>query len=609
MRLVTTASPSAPAAEQPLTARTAPVLWRYVLDQGATTPAYLEEHAGGWHDVSWQDAEQRVAALANGLLARGVGRGDAVAVLARTRLEWVLLDWAVMTIGAVVVGIYPTSTATECAYILAHSETVLAFAEDEAQQEKLASVQAETPTVREVVRFDELAALEADGREHAGSNPDALDAAGRDVQEDDLATLIYTSGTTGPPKGCMLTHKNLVTAALRVQTNIEDGSDTILLFLPLAHTFGRLVHQSSAFYGSTVGFVADPTRVGEALSAMRPTVLPAVPRIYEKIHAGVLDQIESAGGLKRKLGLWALGVGARASQLRRAGRPVPAPLAAQERLADKLVFSKVKQKLGGRLRVGVSGAAPLGMDVLEFFHSLGMLVVEGYGLTETASSLSVNDPDDFRFGTVGRVVQGTEVRLDEDGEILVRSDTVFAGYFKEPQATAAAFTDDGWFRTGDVGEIDADGFVKITDRKKDLIITAGGKNIAPQNLENALRASRVVSQALVVGDRRPYIVALITLDPAEIGGTGREPRELVQEIVDEVNKDRVRVEQIKRFAILPRDFTQEEGEVTPTLKLRRKIVHEHFADEIESLYSGDRPGESHGVGSVPRVSDAEASPG
>jgi long-chain acyl-CoA synthetase len=260
-------------------------------------------------------------------------------------------------------------------------------------------------------------------------------------------------------------------------------------------------------------------------------------------------------------------------------------LAAQERLADKLVFAKVKQKLGGRLRVGVSGAAPLGMDVLEFFHSLGMLVIEGYGLTETASSLSVNDPDDFRFGTVGRVVEGTELRLDEDGEILVRSDTVFAGYYKDPEATAAAFTEDGWFRTGDVGEIDEDGFVKITDRKKDLIITAGGKNIAPQNLENALKASRFVSQALVVGDRRPYVVALITVEPAEVEATGRDPRELVQEAVDQVNKDRVRVEQIKRFVILPRDFTQEDGEVTPTLKLRRKVVHEHFADEIEALYN------------------------
>jgi long-chain acyl-CoA synthetase len=582
---MTTTSPQAtPPAASPLAARTAPALWRYVLDQGFTVPAYLEEHGAGWRQVSWNEAGERIEALANGLLAHGVGRGDAVAVIARTRLEWVLLDWATMTIGAVVVGIYPTNTAVECAYILAHSESVLVFAEDDAQRDKLASVASETPAVRELFRFDDLPALEAEGRTYAAAHPGALEDAAREVSEDDLATLIYTSGTTGPPKGCMLSHKNLVTAALRVNTHLDEGSDVILLFLPLAHTFGRLAHHSAAYSGSTVAFVAEATRVAEALGAVHPTVLPAVPRIYEKIHAGVLDQIEHGGGLKRSIGLWALGVGARASRLRRAGRPVPLLLVLQERVADRLVFEKVKQKLGGRLRVGVSGAAPLGTNVLEFFHSLGMLVVEGYGLTETASSLSVNDPDDFRFGTVGRAVEGCEIRLDEDGEILVRSETVFGGYYKDPEATAAAFTADGWFRTGDVGELDADGFLKITDRKKDLIITAGGKNIAPQNLENALKASRYVSQALVVGDRRPYITALITIDEPEVAASGRDARDLVQEVVDEVNRDRVRVEQIKRFAILPRDFTQEEGEVTPTLKLRRKIVHEHFANEIEELY-------------------------
>ncbi|MDX6486179.1 MAG: long-chain acyl-CoA synthetase, partial [Gaiellaceae bacterium] len=370
-----------------------------------------------------------------------------------------------------------------------------------------------------------------------------------------------------------------------VRTNNPDGSDTVLLFLPLAHTFGRLAHQAAAFYGSTLALVAEATRVAEALTAVRPTILPAVPRIYEKIHAGVLDRIEGESGAKRALGRWALRVGAQASRLRRANRPVPAALLVQERIADRLVFAKVKERLGGRLRVGISGAAPLGIDVLEFFHSLGMLVIEGYGLTETASSLSVNDPDAFKFGTVGRAVEGCEVRLASDGEILVRSDTVFAGYYKDPEATAAAFDADGWFRTGDVGEIDDEGYVKITDRKKDLIITAGGKNIAPQNLENALKSSRFVSQALVVGDRRPYVTALVTLEQAEVEASGRDPQELVQEIVDEVNRDRVRVEQIKRFAILPRDFTQEEGEVTPTLKLKRKVVHEHFAAEIEELYS------------------------
>jgi long-chain acyl-CoA synthetase len=259
-------------------------------------------------------------------------------------------------------------------------------------------------------------------------------------------------------------------------------------------------------------------------------------------------------------------------------------LRVQVALADKLVFSKVRERLGGRLRLGVSGAAPLSVEVLEFFHSLNMLVIEGYGLTETSSSLSVNDPDDYRFGTVGHAVEGCDVRLDSDGEILVRSDTIFDGYFKDPEATAAAFTEDGWFRTGDVGELDADGWLKITDRKKDLIITAGGKNIAPQNLENALKTSRFISQALIIGDRRPYVTALITLDPAELDSAAGDPQALVQGIVDDVNRDRVRVEQIKRFAILPRDFSQEEGELTPTMKLRRKVVHEHFADVIEQLY-------------------------
>jgi long-chain acyl-CoA synthetase len=319
-------------------------------------------------------------------------------------------------------------------------------------------------------------------------------------------------------------------------------------------------------------------------------VLPAVPRVYEKVHANTLGEIERAGGLHKRVGLWALGVGARTSRAQREGSRVGGVLGLQQRVADKLVFGKVRERLGGRLRVGVSGAAPLSTDVIEFFHALGVPVIEGYGLTETASSATVNEPGDFRIGSVGRPVEGAEVRLAEDGEILIRSDSVFAGYYKEPDATAEALTEDGWLRTGDVGEIDDEGFLHITDRKKDLIITAGGKNIAPQNLENALKASRFVSQALVVGDRRPYVTALVTLDEAEVASGGHEPQQLVQGLVDDVNRDRTRVEQIKRFAILPRDFSLEEGEVTPTLKLRRSVIHEHFADEIEQLYASEPAG-------------------
>jgi long-chain acyl-CoA synthetase len=544
----------------PLETRTAPALWRYVLEQRRPTPAYLEEQPDGWREVSWDEAERRVDALGRALLARGIRKGDAVAVLSRTRLEWILLDWAIMSIGAVVVGLYPTSSAAECGYILSHSEAVLAFVEDDEQQAKLSTV-----FDRPVLRIDELDAFERTAGE---DKPEPL-------AEDDLATLIYTSGTTGPPKGCMLTHKNLVTAAIRVRNTLQDENDIVLLFLPMAHSFARIAHQGASFHGSTLTLVSDVARVPEALQRTRPTILPAVPRVYEKIHANVVGEIERSSPVKRAIGRWALRVGATKS-----------PGSVQGRIADALVLRKVRERLGGRIRIGISGAAPLGVDVLEFFRSLNMLVIEGYGLTETSSSLSVNDPEDYRFGTVGRAVDGCEIRIDEDGEILVRSDSVFKGYFKDPEATAAAFTEDGFFRTGDVGEIDADGFVKITDRKKDIIITAGGKNIAPQNLENALKASRFVSQALVVGDRRPYVTALITLDWDEVNGSGRDPQELVQELVDGVNRDRVRVEQIKRFSILPRDFTQEAGELTPTLKLRRRVVHEHFGDEIEKLYAG-----------------------
>jgi long-chain acyl-CoA synthetase len=560
--------------------RTAPELWRDAVGNAPDQPAYLEEREDGWRPVPWEEAAERVEALAAGLLARGVRHGDRIAILGRTRLEWILLDWAVMSIGAVVVGLYPTSSAKECEYILGHCEAVLAFTEDDEQTRKLVSIRGSLPQLREIIPFDWLDKLESDGRLARHLRPDP-------VGEDDLATLIYTSGTTGPPKGCMLTHRNLVTAAKRVVEGMNQPGDICLLFLPLAHSYGRLAHQAATHRGTTVALVADVTRVPEALATVRPTVLPAVPRVYEKIHANALGEIERAGGLHRRIGLWALRVGARTSRAGRDGTRVSGVLAQQQRLADRLVFSKVRERLGGRLRIGISGAAPLSPDVMEFFHALGVPVIEGYGLTETASSATVNEPGDFRIGTVGRPVDGAEVRLAEDGEILIRSESIFAGYYRDPEATAAALTDDGWLRTGDVGEIDDEGFLRITDRKKDLIITAGGKNIAPQNLENALKTSRFVSQALVVGDRRPYVAALVTLDEAELASSDRDAKALVQELVDDVNRDRTRVEQIKRFVILPRDFSQEEGEVTPTLKLRRKVIHEHFADEIERLYAGE----------------------
>ncbi len=547
--------------------RTTVAVWRAALAEGRTRPAYLAEGPDGWREVSWAEAGRRVEELAHGLLARGIRRGDAVAILGRTSPDWVLLDWALMSIGAVVVGLYPTSSAKECAYILDHSEAVLVFVEDDEQRAKVEG--------RELVPFDELDELAAAGREHAARNPDAVERSRDEVREDDLATLIYTSGTTGPPKGCMLTHRNCAVAATRVDRGLTQEDDVVLLFLPLAHSFGRLVHHAGAFHGYTIALLADPVAATRAIPAVRPTVLPAVPRVFEKIRAGIEAGFEETTGVKRRLIGWAMRQGAHRGERR-----------VRVAIADRLVFSKVKERLGGRLRLGLSGAAPLAREHLEFFRTIGLLVLEGYGLTETSSSCTVNRPDEYRFGTVGEAVDGGEVRLDDDGEILVRSETIFAGYYKDEEATRAAFTDDGWFRTGDVGELDDRGFLRITDRKKDLIITAGGKNIAPQNLENALKSHREISQALVVGDRRPYVVALITLDPDATAGIGAEElRARVQAIVDDVNRDRARVEQIKRFAILPRDFTQEEGELTPTLKLKRRVVQDRYATQIQDLYA------------------------
>ena len=559
--------------------RTIPALWQKAVSEQRDFPAYLVETAEGWKPVSWEEAARRVEEIAFGLLDLGIKKGDAFGILSSTRLEWVLVDLALARIGAVTAPIYMNSSPADCAYMLGLVQAVGVFVEEGIGL---------APRLQHVISFDELDALEARGCAYREQHPDSLARAEAAVDEEDLFTFIYTSGTTGPPKACMIRHRNYYAMAATVDLVDEFTmrADLLLLYLPLAHNFGRLLHLLGAYEGYTVALLSDPYRTADALPEVKPTVLPSVPRLYEKVHTRITAQFEELSGPRKRLADWALRIGYEASPYKRLGEALPAWLGFRHRIADRLVYSKVKERLGGKLRLAISGGAPLAKEIGEFFHALDILILEGYGLSECTTACSVNQPGKVKFGTVGPVLPGFEVRIAEDGEILIRSDTVFAGYYADDEATREAVDAEGWLHSGDIGELDEEGFLSVTDRKKDIIVTAGGKNVAPQNLENALKSARPVSQALVVGDRRPYLVALITLDEEE--AAKNNPAEIereIAELVEEVNRDRSRFEQIKKFTILPRDFSAEADEVTPTMKLKRRVCEEHFAAEIDALYA------------------------
>jgi long-chain acyl-CoA synthetase len=558
--------------------RTIARLWQDAVARGWDGPAYLVQEGDEWREVSWAEAALGVDELAHGLLDLGIGKGDVFAILASTRLEWALFDFALALIGAVGAPIYANSAPGDVVHVLEHSEAVGVLCEDDAQRAKLGDA-----APRHVLEFADLDELRARGREHATAHPRAVEEAATAIGPDDLFTLLYTSGTTGRMKGCMIRHRNYYAMAAKLD-DLDDfvaEPDVMLLWLPLAHNFGRLMHLSGPYAGYTIAFCPDPYAVAEALVAVRPTVFPSAPRVYEKVYGAVGAAFHEATGAKRRLIDWSLHVGRDVSLRRQRGESIPTGLRLRHRIADRLVYRKIKGRLGGRIRICISGGAPLAPEIAQFFHSLDILILEGYGLSECTTAATVNRPARFRFGTVGPPLPGVELRLAEDGEVLIRSDTIFAGYYKDEAATREVLDNEGWLRTGDVGELDEDGFLRITDRKKDILITAGGKNVAPQKLENALKTSPLVSQALVVGDRRAYLVALITLEP-DVPSDGAE--EKIEALVDEVNQDLSRFEQIKRFAILARDFSAEEDEITPTLKLKRRVCEQHFAAEIDALY-------------------------
>lgn len=574
-------------------------MWEAALAERRPYPAYLVEGEAGWRPVGWEEAGRAVDEAAAGFLSLGIDRGERVAILCGTRLEWTICDLALAGIGAVTVPVYPTSSAIECAYILGNAGARALVCESEQQVAKVSGLRAELDALDHVVTVETvpgtlgLDELRERGRAFAGERPGALEAVRGSIGPDDLLTILYTSGTTGAPKGCLLTqrHFRVMVDMLAGVEGLFAGHDRVLLFLPLAHNFARLVQFAGAGVGFTVAF-CDPTRVLDSLPAVRPTILPSVPRLFEKLQASVEATFAETHGPRRVIAARALAVGARAARLREAGRPLPPALAIQLAAADRLVFSKIKARLGGELRIAISGGAPLARTTAEYLNALGILVLEGYGLTECTTASHVNRPDRYRFGTVGLPLPGIECRIADDGEVLLRGPNVFAGYQGDERATHAAFTGDGWLRTGDVGSIDPHGFLTITDRKKDLIITAGGKNVSPQHVESALKSSRLVSHALLVGDRRPYVVALVSLDRDEVERAGLsedETRQRVEDAVGEVNATLARPAQIKRFAVLDRDFLPELGEVTPTLKLRRHVCEEHFREVIEELYVPSAP--------------------
>jgi len=578
------------------------VLHRTPLHEGSALRFWRD---GRWDELSYAELGTAVREIACGLIALGVHRGDRVSILSGTRPEWTLADLGALCAGAVVAPIYHSDSPEECRYILEHGDSVLVFCEDAQQLAKVEQVRGHCPRLQHVVTFDgsgqdtiSLDELRGRGR---GVDAGELDRIAADVRPEDVATLVYTSGTTGPPKGCMTTHANVMQTARIYERQLDlDPGSVVFMFLPLAHTLARIAQMVFLDVGGTIAYWrGDTAHLLDDVRSTRPTHLPTVPRVLEKIHARALSGIERAGWLRRMAVQSALASGRKVRRREREGHHVGGLTRLRHALADRLVLSKVRALFGPDLELVLTGAAPISSSVLEFFDACGVLLLEGYGLTETTAAATMNTATRLRFGTVGYALPGTEVRIGPDGEILIRGPHVFAGYFKDEPATREALTEDGWLRSGDLGSLDQDGFLRITGRMKDIIITSGGKSITPTNIETALREIRWVSEALVFGDDRPYLVAALTLDPdwvlslatwlgvePEISVMARDQRvhaQLARE-VDRVNERFARVEQVKRFTILDREITQETGELTPTQKAKRAVVYSRFKDVIDSLY-------------------------
>jgi len=557
--------------------------------------------------VSWSNFYDEMRRAAKSLIALDVGKNDKVDILSYSNYRWVLTDLAAASVGSCAVGIYHSLLGKDVAHIVNHSDAVLVFAQDDAQLSKLMEIRTGIPDVRKVILFsgtaptDDWVITYEDFLElGADISDDALEARIAEVEAGDVATIVYTSGTTGVPKGAVLTHDNITFTAQSVYHSVEsENGDVTLLFLPLAHVFARTCVFTALFSGATTVFARRMDTIAEDFRIARPHWFPSVPRVYEKVHTKIISGAQAKGGLALKIFNWSVKVGSQVSDLKLAKKPIPTLLGLKYALATKLVFSKVQDALGGRVRWCISGAAPINPEIAKFFHGAGVLVLEGIGMTENTSFTNINRFDNYRFGWVGPTGPGIEQKTLDDGEVLYRGRNVMREYYKMPAETAETLTPDGWQHTGDLGEIDDEGFLKITGRKKDLIVTAGGKNVAPSAIEGLIATSKYISQVCVIGDRQKYLTALITVDAdnvtafAEEKGIAtdnlhqllknREVNDLIRSVVEEKNAELASFETIKDFRLLD-EFSIENGLLTPTLKVKRNVAMEQFADVIAEMY-------------------------
>lgn len=589
----------------------AATLGRMILSASERDEDVALRHPQGeaYASVTYRELGEHARKTARGLIALGIERGDVVSILCSTRAEWTLCEAGALCAGAVIAPIYNTNSPEECRHVLAHSEARVVFCEDAAQCAKVDQVAPDCLHLEHVIVIDGQApgAISLGELHSRGEVVDAevVEERVQAVAPQDIATLVYTSGTTGPPKGCALTHANFLSAAAmyRGQLELDDIQPVIYMFLPLAHVLARVAQMVVIDVGGTlVYWRGDPKRIIAEVAETQPTHFVAVPRIYEKLHTGVISALESRGRHARLLFAWALEVGRRARKSERAGRTLGPLSRARLRLADGMGLAKVRALFGPSLKLALVGAAPIDHELLEFFDACGVPVLEGYGMTESCATATLNPPSEPRFGTVGRALPDSEVMVAEDGEVLLRGPHVFSGYHRDPEATAATFAD-GWLYTGDTGSLSDDGYLTLTGRKKDLIITSGGKNVTPVNIENALRETRWIAEAVVYGDRRPYLVCMVTLDPdeapklaaqlqisSEIASMVNDERvhALLQADIDAANQRFARVEQIKRFGVLDHELTQAAGELTPTLKVKRAVVYKRYAAFFDALYAEPR---------------------